>query len=417
MNNRQLFLMLLMPLCILVYQNCTPVNFQDSSSLLNPKLQNGDAYGGKPEGHFYRFVPDFTCEQKSSPTAALTITDSKIILSENKKLKCGANNSQLEPYLIDSSIYQQDVIGYEEGIFENLNSPPMAIPANLVEVWCKDRDDEQGIETITHFDRQSSLAVTRIFYSDSDSVMEIPDFAVDRIASNKTVTVKAGENFDLIVHRDQPASRTGLFKAHMNVIIDGQKIQRDTACRLGGSVDPHVWPALEIVDFDVQLFKISPDGNHFAYASKTGTGINHFYSAEITGEKQKKITPALYSGISNFLFSPTSDYLVYSGDPNTTQIKELFRVQLDGSSNQQIGDKYASYLQSVRDDFRISADGKWIVYKDGIQDKSEDVEAWLRSTPASGGAPALLNPILGGNLTFSRPEKYFIAVGVPKENR
>ena len=134
---------------------------------------------------------------------------------------------------LDISIYQRDVVGYVEGIFEIEKSAPGSIPANLVEVWCRDRKDSQGIETITHYDRMLRQGVTRIHYSELGAnglpvAKTISDFGVARVISGKTIWIRDKSGFELMVHRDQPASELGLFKGRLKASRGGVSIDRET---------------------------------------------------------------------------------------------------------------------------------------------------------------------------------------------
>ncbi|MGZ5279461.1 MAG: hypothetical protein ACXWC9_05940, partial [Pseudobdellovibrionaceae bacterium] len=316
-RNKLIFFTALSVGLLSAFQNCSPVSFQSMNELYSPQKSqnNGEGYSGKPKGDFYRFVPDFTCEQKVAPVAHINITGNLITISENKKLLCGAVNQQLDEGLIDSSIYQHEVVGYQEGIFEGAATTPTSVPANLVEVWCKDRNDEKGIETITHFDHVTNLAMNRIYYTESGTQTQIPDFSVARVVANKTIVIKDENGFELTVHRDQPAPQAGLFKAHLQATISGQKIARETFCRLGGSLDPKVWPAKQIVDFNVNNFKTSPDLNLLGYTSHTATGIPNLYAINTDGTSHVQASPHLpVSGISKYLFSLDSKSLIYSAD-------------------------------------------------------------------------------------------------------
>lgn len=306
---------------VLFFQNCTPVNFENGELNSN---NNGGVYGGKPDATYYRFVPDFTCEQKEAPTSVIKIAAGQVLLTENKRLHCASPVAFPDLRLLDSSIYQNDVVGYLEGIFEGLKSEPSSIPANLVEVWCKDRNDEQGIETITHFDRLSNLAMNRTYFTVVNTVTnatpKIVDQSVSRVIDQTTITIRDGIDFELIVHRDQVDVQPGLFKAKLQTRIEGQMVRRDTLCRLGGSLDPKIWPVKQIVDTSVQAFKLSPDTRHFAYMSVGLGSVYNIYASNSFGSDQRKIGPI---GSGGFLFAPDSKGLIYATDGNQPHILEI----------------------------------------------------------------------------------------------
>ncbi len=341
-----------------LFQNCNRATlFSNSSSSSN----NGAGYGGMQSDQYYRFAPRFTCENKVAAVKEINFTDTSITLIENKKLACGAVTQSLDRSAIDSSIYQNDIIGYQEGIFEGARSTPTSIPTNLVEVWCRDKVDQTGIENIVHFDRDSNLAVNRTYYattaSDGNFTNQvIPDFTVARVVANKTVTIRDGKGFELIVRRDRPAPQVGLFIGELSAIIDGKNLSRKTYCRLGGSLDPNIWPAKQIVDFNVLFFKNSPDVNHFSYTSKTGTGNNaleYLYISNIDGNNQFKVSTNLTSTNSGFTFTPNSNKLIYVDD--FISPSPLMSINTDGSSHISLDNGNVGV-------FKISEDGLDVVY-------------------------------------------------------
>lgn len=370
---------------VLAFQNCSPVSFQNSLSL--KMSDSGVPYGGKPTGTFYRFVPDFTCENKEAPNAVIQMTETSTSLIENKKLLCGAIKVDLDPSLLDTSIYQNEVIGYQEGIFEGESTEPSQIPANLVEVWCRDSKGEEGIETITYYDRLKQAAVNRIYYSKNGNAIQIPDFSVARVIANKTVFIKDEKGFELTVHRDRPAAQVGLFVGELSALIDGQKVTRETNCRLGGSLDSSLWPAKQIVDLNVNLLKISANGSYFSYTSDTGTGILSLYGSDMTGQNQLQLSPKfLQSQVLQFSFSPDSNSIIYNSGSQQSPIVELFKVNVDGTSPLQLNSLLRqSISQSVSTDFKISADKKFVLYRDGSQQNVGERQTCLRSVPIEGG--------------------------------
>lgn len=374
-------------LMTLFFQNCSPVSFQSGESF--PSLDNnGRGYGGKPDGNYYHFIPNFRCEQKESPVAHLKIEAEKTTLTENKKLLCGAQTLTMDTKLIDSSIYQKEIVGYQESIFEGSSTLPSKIPANLVEIWCRDRNDEQGIETITHFNNVSHEAVNRIYFSNLNDQQMIPDFTVARTIADRTIVVKDDRGFELMVHRDQPAQQVGLFKAELTAVIQGQKISRNTSCRLGGTLDPKVWPAQQTVDFDTKSFKISPDRNHLAFAAAKATGATNLFSARMDGSAQSQVGPdlltdGLVTGLGGFKFSPDSQWLIYNGDPRLSGVMELFKANLNGSIIVPLRAGQSSSRESVIASFKIQESSVIFVESQG---------STIRSTSIAGGAPADLSP-------------------------
>ena len=380
------------------FQNCNQVHFASRMpNAENSKSDNnGTGYGGKPKGQFYRFNPDFTCENKSASVSNIQVTSDQILYTENQKLQCGAIKQNLDPSLIDTSIYQHDIIGYKEGIFEGLQTTPQSIPANLVEVWCRTSEDTNGIETITHFDRTNEKADTEIYYTDTSGPVK-QTLVVSRVASAQKVTVSDGAGFLLEVYRDKPAAEFGLFQGKLDAVIEGgKKVSLPTSCRLGGSVDPQFWPAVQIVDSTVELLKVANDLSFFGYTATIGASPARLYTSDMLGQTQKPVTPPmLLTGVKNFEISPDQKSLVYWGDPRYRGGLELFRVNTDGTNQFQLNEPITNSQQGVETDIEFSPDGTQVLYRDGQQETGPeggaDIEMWLRSVPLTGGAPTVIN--------------------------
>lgn len=400
----QFIALVLLMLVGILFQNCSRARFLSRSEKSVTTKNNAGAYGGKVSGTFYRFIPDFKCENRESFVASLEVQSSAVLLTENKRLLCGAVLRSFLPELIDSSIYQNEIVGYEEGIFEGNDTVPTAIPADLVEVWCKDRGDLLGIETVTHFDRTLQSAANKVYYSNqvlgqADSgPQSIASLSVSRVLTENRVLIRDGNQFQLTVFRDQPDTQQGLFKGQMEVEIQGQRFVRETSCRLGGLLDPKVWPARQIVDFNVSAFKTSPDLSRFAYSSASATGIPNLYTSDISGFNQLQAAPnMLQKGIDvglngNFHFTADSKHLIYSGDVNLPSVLELFKVAVDGTGATQLNDRLTHSSQATEADFKLTDDGLSVVYRDGSQSApGQTYGMWLKSVPLTGGTPLTLN--------------------------
>mgnify|MGYP000149039350 CR=1 FL=1 len=384
--------LILFTFIVVSYQNCSQIGFIKTSDEASFKTNNNaNGYSGKPEGSYYRFTPGFTCENKPAPSSSLLIEPSFTQFVENKLLLCGAVQQNLDTKLIDYSVYQNEVIGYQDGIFEGVATTPTSIPANLVEVWCFDQNNEHGIETITHYDRTTKLAVNRIYYSELQSngtyaKKIVSDFSVARVITAQTVQIKGANNFELIVHRDQPAAQLGLFNANFKAILNNQSYSQKITCRLGGSFDAKTWPALQVVDFNIQSWKFSPDFEYFAYTSATATGIANLYSAQSNGVNHKQVAPNMLSrGFGpgaeqgNYLFSPDSKKIIFSGDLRIANQVELFQANKDGSSLTQLGHSLSLPNQSTYNDFKITSNGNLLIFKDGSEQSTGSQQKWLKS--------------------------------------
>lgn len=393
--------------CALVFgfQNCSDIKFSTlglASQSPKKSENNGTGYGGKPSGDFYRFEPQFTCENKTAPVSELHVTATNAVYIENKNLQCQATKEQLDPALVDSSIYQGDVVGYREGIFESSATTPKTIPANLVEVWCRTTKGADGIETLTHYNRQTLQADTEIYRTEQGSQVQTT-LIVSRVVGEKKVTVTNGPEFSLEVYRDKPAGELGLFQGSLALSLSGKKVSLATSCRLGGSLDAKVWPVQQIIDTRVKKIQMAPDLSFFGYSSSFSGEPAGLFSATSLGLQNRKLTqPMLSKGVENFEIAPSSDTLVFWGDPRMPYGLELFRVQKDGTQLAQLNTPLTNSQQGQDSHISFSADGKRVYYLDGEQETGPeggaDIEMWLRSVPLTGGTPSLVSiplPLVG----------------------
>lgn len=393
------FLLLLLPMAL--FQNCAKVNFTNIGASLAGKSSdtsadgNGTSYGGKISGEYYRFEPNFACEGKSTYRSVISASDAGINFAENKKLLCATSSVPLKEELIDRSIYQNDIVGFEDGIFESEKSVPTSIPANLVEVWCRDSQDQSGIETITHYDRISQIAVTRILYAGTEGAAPniIPDFKVSRVVSSDEILVKDEKDFNLVVYRNKPAAQPGQFLARLQAVVGGQSISRMTSCRLGGSLSTNIWPTKQVIDVDIANLKLSPDQQSFGYNSVEGATTAHLFLSSLNTDNQIRVSPnTLARGVINFEFTPDSKSFVYWADQRIANIPELFKSNLDGSAAMQLNSALNDQRKAQIFKIEFSADGSRVLYQDGHQLTFVDNEMSVNSVSLAGGIPITLNP-------------------------
>lgn len=419
-------LIVMMFALLVLFQNCQPVlkfsgsdefpfgtngiNLSNNSEVSGG---NGDGYGGKLRA-FYRFTPEFTCEGKEAPVASIAVTETSVTFTENKKLFCGAVTTELTPEQIERSIFQDDIIGYREGIFQSEKSAPSSIPANLVEVWCRDTADRSGIETITHYDRSTQLAVTRIHTAGAgSSTLTVSDFNVSRVISPMLVTVTDGQNFKLKVYRDRPAAQVGLFQGALEAVVNGQTVTRETSCRLGGSLDVKSWPSQEIVDLNIESFKYSADLQNYGFTSHTGATVTDLFSGNVFGKSQSKLNaPTTSGGVRGFEFTPDSTSLVYWANERLKDTYELFKIGRDGTGYVQLEALASSNVNNaVNSKLEFSSDGSRLVYMDnpllaGNLNNETLNSVLLRTGGSTVLSPALPNASLFHFFAVSKSQNY-----------
>ncbi|MCM2281477.1 MAG: hypothetical protein NDI61_06480 [Bdellovibrionaceae bacterium] len=331
--------------CLLVvFQNCSPLNVSFKS--LNPEkplaslgaeLGNGGEYGGKPEGVYYRFVPDFTCEALESPAAVLTInSETDVHYRENSQFKCGLVDGPLPIERVTRSRMQNDVVSYQAIPFERKDTAPSAIPANLVEAWCRDLSPGALFEIVSHFDRTQKQAVARIYQGQESTTGSVlvnitPDAPVTRLVSSTQVHLR-GNDFDLLIDRRRFSPAVGEFLAD----FERGGTSRTLSCALGGALDPNVWPNKLLLDAPLFDFdhapKISPDRSTFAFESslEPRTPSQNFLPNSYTPSVLKNGVLKVYPALATFFFGGYGNRSTYHYSPDSSIL--LFNTQGIGES-------------------------------------------------------------------------------------
>lgn len=385
---------------LIQFQNCAPVQFTSENPVetLLKSNSNGTNYGGKPKGDHYRFNPDFLCENKPSPVASIKVQESDFVLVENKKMVCSNSTTTLPLNLLDASIYQTEIVGYQEGIFEGKSEIPNSIPANLVEVWCRDRNDEQGIETISYYDRVKKEAVTRVYYSTYENrnyiAHLIPDFSVARVIVGSKIQLGAGRSFDLEVDRDQPSVLPGLFKGKLNIVLNEKAESRDMNCRLGGSLDPNIWPIAKFTDFNLNNVVISGDKTSLVFNTPNAPNQNSLYLVSFANAAPPKLIADYIeqNGMANY-----SDYSFSGDDANIYFNSKYILAQFNITSGlkRTLSNVNTGSMQNIIGGFKTTSDNNNILYRQHIPGSPRN-QVELKIQNLSTGATRVLNPPLVG---------------------
>lgn len=362
------FIVITLLLLTLFFMNCTKLQNTEIASSVGDlfKLEgNGSSYGGKPSGLKYRLVPNFKCEDQEAPKAILDIAAQKFSHIDNQTNACQINVEDLTLDKLEHSIYQDDIVGFKEGIFEPLATEFKQVPDNLAEVWCMDYSDSLKLELINYFNRVTQKSYTKIFYSELNAdgkslAFAVPEFTSSRVLTYNSVILFSGTELDLRVLRDQP-DQIGRFKSQLKMNVSGKNISKELFCRLGGSVDVSLWPINQAATLPVFDFLVSPSKGSMVYSStnKDSTtmslGLVNFASGEDTildaGIKRNNLTPYNFSIGGKFKFSRDGQALVYQ---TSSQFIEYNIASKAKAARADIGDVVS---------FLITPDGQNIVYR------------------------------------------------------
>ncbi|MCM2282978.1 MAG: hypothetical protein NDI61_14145, partial [Bdellovibrionaceae bacterium] len=358
---------------VVVFQNCSPLQVSFKSlgaekplADLGAEFGNGTGYDGKPDGVYYRFVPDFSCETQVAPTAVLTInSETDVHYRENSQFKCGLVDGPLPIERVTRSRMQNEVVSYQAIPFERKNSAPAAIPANLLEAWCRDLSSGSLFEIVSHFDRTAQQAVARM-YSGQDQgagsvlVNVTPDAPVTRLVTPARVHLR-GNDFDLLIDRNRFSPAAGEFLA------DFQRAGKTTtlSCALGGALDPNIWPIRKLSDAPLPgvalagEYLLSPDRNTIAFRGSLEPrtpemkALPSFGSTFFWKNGSLRAFPELKSGVNTssdrlektLHFSTDSQTALFVAQESRTSPPYFYRLTIDSGEPTKISSASWNILQ------------------------------------------------------------------------
>lgn len=391
---------------LLGFQNCTRTSLLSTdgfTSVTLSNIDNGTPYDGKPVDQYARWMRGFSCDGKPSPTAKIELRDKVKVYVENTSLQCAWRSKEITASEIERSAFQNMIWGFQEGIFEaDLSktsnvSIQTQIPANLVEVWCNNSQSQEASEVIVYYDESTKLAKVQLYAAldgNSGTLASKEVGRLSRLVSTDTVDVSSSESdLRLTVHRDQiNANQPGLFPSEVRFSLNGVGLKSySTFCRLGGSLDTKLWPAKQIVDVDVNEVVEAPNKSEFVYKYSR----NDLSMGLGWGNIQEAVTQPLAiqskaRGISYVDFTDDSKSLVFTADMKTDYITELFKVSVLGLRNEvetplRLSSPLVDPNQSVEYDAKIVRGANLVLYRDGSQETTNDIEKWLRSVSLISG--------------------------------
>lgn len=407
---KRIFLFLFISSLIFFFQNCSNVGdiklTQSSSSSSSGSSEsganesgNGTGYGGKLGGVFYHYIPGYSCENKQSAFAQLRYTpnEANSIYYQSQESSCFSIPMDIPNGNIDSGSLQNKVIGFEEKIFEaNLNdSAAISIPEKIVEIWCVDQWDSPSIEVLSTYDNQKKQAQTDFYFQKSPRQSELN---TARSTSLQVVNLKS-QFFNLTIDKKLPGLKAGTFQGQLQLIDSQQNNSNQLLqCRLGGYLDARLWPA-KAINYDnyVQSEWSSQDGLFYISSGLGGLAAwaeNIFYSYS-PSDDTKKIqvgSVANSAGVTNFQFTRDHTKAIIQAQLQGDIATQLYSKSLkDTSAPQLLNSKLTDSGQDVVNDINISPDSRYVYYLDGSQEKSSDIEAWLRVVDTQTGTISQIN--------------------------
>jgi hypothetical protein len=189
---KKLPILLFSAVLLLSFQNCTRYAFLPLHGEFSLKSTdstdggNGGGYDGKPDATYYRYVPGFSCEGKSSYKDRLEVRGEALFLFENHLQTCATQSRPLSSADVLRSPLQQDSVSLNDFIYTKEARPaderfqPNS-PA-IEEVLCRDDFTQPQLEIITQFSESQNTTKTRVYTSTAGggTVRMVEDLAAVR---------------------------------------------------------------------------------------------------------------------------------------------------------------------------------------------------------------------------------------------
>ena len=349
---------------VISFQNCSfKLVASDATSVLDVKSGklggNGEGYAGLQKNTFYKFENGFSCLGVEMAQSSIIKNQEGLIYKSYSHLLCEPKTQNLPIESIDQSKFQDDIIGYQEGIYVGLDVKPTSIPVELVEVWCQSLDEKKYFETISYYNSNTKKANTRVYYSlkkqDLNEKVLKTEFNVSRLIENKSIKFSNENKFNLSIDRLQTIPNfQGQFKG-VAIISDSnfavEQLTVDLRCRLGGALDISIWPAQRLVDLNFttdQTWAFNPvqwfyeneqqvDEQKFFYKIKSiNSDENQLFQLDLFKAQQKIVdNKLLYKSPKNFVFKLGESMLTLEQENGKIGNKNIFQLfQLDLQNNQ-----------------------------------------------------------------------------------
>ncbi|MCM2280829.1 MAG: hypothetical protein NDI61_03170 [Bdellovibrionaceae bacterium] len=397
-------LLILFPILIFAFQNCgNAVRFTALSSIISKGgLEfgggNGEGYGGKPDGHYFHFVPGFSCEGKESPANEIHATASGITHVENIGIQCGANGTPLSETVLDQSRYHGHLLGYRDMIFEKMESAPSAIPDELMEAWCFDDPVQKTLEVIHRYNwRLGTTSLQVLGFTPDGTPAARTESGIARLVEQRSVLYQT-QNYELKVNKDNLASTSGQYIGSLKTSIQGRSFELNLSCRLGGYLDARLWPARLLADGNIAQFDVFPSQNRLVtllrkrslartLANQPWEGV--LVDLNFTTDVSRALTPLqpAFVGVADFQVKPDRSGLLFRSDQESTArtMYRMAHLDLTSSMVQMISSPLLNAAQKVTPDYHLTSDG-WVFYRDGRQEEvGTDIEPWIWSMPLNLG--------------------------------
>lgn len=359
------------------FQNCTnaPMSFLDLHDSTNAITKigssggsggNGGGVEGKLYGTYYRQLPKKYCQSSTNYVESISINPQDVTLVSEDVVNCELTQRTILMDDLVISKYQQDVIGYKDGVFVRSDMPDQK--KYTVEAWCQQSSP------------QSEGFIEDLILKSSDNVKELTWFHHSLLKkSSGTIT----RNLHTLEFQ---SSDIQIQISLVNLIphADGQfsgkaKLQssdqvQQVSCRLGYSLDGVLWPStLALVEKIKQIEFLE---QYRRALILTQESFQNKISEILTFDFEKQSRNTIFSlpsnqsptVISNFTLDQDRKSFLFRSDFLEYKKFELFYLSLQNPSQLTHvgrGLSIGSNLElQVSKDFSFSNFGRAVLFKD-----------------------------------------------------
>lgn len=244
-------------LLLVSFQNCEMQTYQASSvtTLTKQESGNGGGYEGKPEGTYYLYAPNYSCEGVPAAKQVAELINGEAYVYENQTNQCGRQQSRTRASDFDISPFQKEFISVSDLLFKRYEVKPDGIPENLAEVLCRDDFKNPTFEVVSHYDRENNQAVTRAYMNGK----EVPDFGVSRLLSMNSVKY-VSKNLSFSVDLSRPTQTLRKFQGAIEKSSIPGVNAGPVICVIGGALDTSSWSLKQVGDLEPNGFEVADNG-------------------------------------------------------------------------------------------------------------------------------------------------------------
>ena len=399
---------------ILFFQNCSTspnIISKNLDSILSQSesISTTDKGGGDGSGFegkisaYIRTLPNLSCRSPESVNNEHTYQwlglSSGVNSNSLRTVHASTCSSHEEAFskndLEESNLQSQVVVYknalfYEEGLTEK-NSNQFA------EAFCFDNSiNTSSLQLVIRENYLASITEVKFWKKAKTDVLTNKFVSVDRIA-NALALNYSNEYFALTINTENTDLGKNTFSAILKLYDNEQTIVQKLTCKLGGEYDGRIWPAEMLDESKVLQFR-KLKNNNVIYS----TSDNKLYlKDQVTNKTSILLKDSNLQSIYHFSLTDQEDKLIFTGKNISSDIKNLYLLDLQTNQFRQLNGRLTTWQENVEDDFLLSPDSSFVIYRDGQQllPGKYDLESkYLKSVSLQNYQVTQLHPNLGPDL-------------------